>query len=80
MEDMVSKAAAFKVIQDQIEYYTNQMITEATELTVMEQRYRDNTCTLDGIILYKQQYNTRRDRQSSVLAELHDVKGALERL
>ena len=80
MEDMVSKAAALKVIQDQIEYYTNQMITEVEDLIRMEQRFKDNTCTLDGLILYKQDFNTRRDRMTTVLSELHDVRGALERL
>jgi len=80
MEDMVSKAAALKVIQDQIEYYTNQLDKQATELMYMEQRFKDNTGTLDGLILYKRDYNIRRDRATTVLSELLDVKGALERL
>ena len=80
MEDMVSKAAALKVIQDQIEYYTNQLDKQATELMHMEQRFKDNAGTLDGLILYKRDYNIRRDRMTTVLSELLDVKGALERL
>jgi hypothetical protein len=80
MEDMVSKAAALKVIQDQIEYYTNQLDKQATELMYMEQRFKDNAGTLDGLILYKRDYNIRRDRMTTVLSELLDVKGALERL
>ncbi len=80
MEDMVSKAAALKVIQDQIEYYTNQLDKQTTELMYMEQRFKDNTGTLDGLILYKRDYNIRRDRATTVLSELLDVKGALERL
>jgi len=80
MEDMVSKAAALKVIQDQIEYYTNQLDKQTTELMYMEQRFKDNTGTLDGLILYKRDYNIRRDRMTTVLSELLDVKGALERL
>ena len=80
MEDMVSKAAALKVIQDQIEYYTNQLDKQTTELMYMEQRFKDNAGTLDGLILYKRDYNIRRDRMTTVLSELLDVKGALERL
>ena len=80
MENTVSKAAAVKVIEDQIQWWVGQLTKEATELTYMEQRYRDNTCTLDGLILYKQDYTTRRSCASVVLSELHDVKAALERL
>lgn len=77
---MVSKAAAVKVIEDQIEWVTDQLNKQDQDLLHMDQRYRNNTCTMDGLILYKQDFNTRRDRMSSVLSELLDVKRALERL
>jgi len=80
MENMVSKAAAVKVIEDQIEWVTDQLNKQDQDLLHMDQRYRNNTCTMDGLILYKQDFNTRRDRMSSVLSELLDVKRALERL
>jgi hypothetical protein len=87
MENMVSKAAAVKVIEDQIEWYTDQLNKQAQDLHLMEQRFRyndqrgiDDSITLDGLILYKQDYTTRRARQIAVLSELLDVKGALERL
>ena len=80
MENMVSKAAAVKVIEDQITWWTAQLNKESADLMQMEQRFRDNTCTLDGLILYKQDANARIGRMSSVLSELYDVRGAMERL
>ena len=80
MEITVSKAAAVKVIQDRIDWWTVQLNKQATELTQMEQRYRDNTCALDSLILYRQDANARISRMSSVLSALYDVRGAMERL
>jgi len=80
MEKTLSKSAAVKVIEDRIEWVTDQLNKQDQDLHLMEQRYRNNTCTMDGLILYKQDFNTRRDRMSSVLSELLDVKRALERL
>ena len=80
MEITVSKAAAVKVIQDRIDWWTVQLNKQATELTQMEQRYRDDTCTLDSLILYRQDATARISRMSSVLSALYDVRGAMERL
>ena len=80
MEITVSKAAAVKVIQDRIDWWTAQLNKQATELTQMEQRYRDDTCTLDSLILYRQDANARISRMSSLLSALYDVRGAMERL
>jgi hypothetical protein len=46
----------------------------------MEQRFRDNTCTLDGLILYQQSYADRRSDMMSRLMELNNISNAIDRL
>ena len=80
MENTVSKAAAVQVIEDQIIYWAEEITRNAVDLMHMEQRFKDNTCTLDGLILYKQDHGNRVFGIRAVLVELYAVKEAMERL
>jgi hypothetical protein len=79
-EKTLSKAAVEKVIQDQIEWWQNELSTAQLQLIQMEQRYKNYTCTLDGLILYKKSYDERVADIQTRLVELDTIMKAIDRL
>jgi hypothetical protein len=80
MEKTLSKSAVDNVILDQITWWETELRNNDRQLLEMEQRFRDNTCTLDGLILYQQSYADRRSDMMSRLMELNNISNAIDRL
>jgi hypothetical protein len=77
---VVSRLAVDKVIQDQIAWWENELNSINREMSEMAQRYKDNSCTLDGLILYKQSHEARVADIRTRLMELNDISNAIDRL
>ena len=80
MEKTLSRSAVDNVILDQITWWETELRNNDRQLLEMEQRFRDNTCTLDGLILYKQSYADRRSDMMTRLMELNNISNAIDRL
>jgi hypothetical protein len=80
MEKTLSKSAVDNVILDQITWWETELRNNDRQLLEMEQRFRDNTCTLDGLILYKHSYADRRADMMTRLMELNNISNAIDRL
>ena len=80
MEKTLSRSAVDNVILDQITWWEKELRNNDRQLLEMEQRFRDNTCTLDGLILYKQSHAARRTDMTTRLMELNNISNAIDRL
>ena len=80
MEKTLSKSAVDNVILDQITWWETELRNNDRQLLEMEQRFKNNTCTLDGLILYKQSHADRRSDMMTRLMELINISNAIDRL
>jgi hypothetical protein len=80
MEKTLSKAAVDKVIQDQITWWENELNSTNCELLMMTQRFKDGSCTMDGLILFTQSHKQRVADIHSRLMELNNILNAIDRL
>ncbi len=80
MEKTLSKAAVDKVIQDQITWWENELNSANCELLMMTQRFKDGSCTMDGLILFTQSHKQRVADIHSRLMELNNILNAIDRL
>jgi len=80
MEKTLSKAAVEKVIQDQIDWWGKELQSNDRRMLEMEHRYKNDTCTLDGLILYRDAHAVTKTAIHTRLMELNDILNAIDRL
>lgn len=77
---VVSRLAVDQVIQDQIHWWENELQSNAHRMIEMTQRFKDGSCTMDGLILFTQSHKQRVADIHSRLMELNDISNAIDRL
>lgn len=80
MEKTLSKSAVEKVILDQIDWWETELNSANRELLMMTQRFKDDSCTMDGLILYTQRHKEHVADIQARLMELNNILNAIDRL
>jgi hypothetical protein len=80
MEKTLSKTAVERVIQDQITWWEYELNSANCELLMMTQRFKDDSCTMDGLILFTQSHKERVADIQARLMELNNIQAAIDRL
>ena len=80
MEKTLSKSAVEKVIQDRIDWWETELNSANRELLVITQRFKDDSITMDGLILYTQRHKEHVADIQTRLMELNNILNAIDRL
>ena len=80
MEKTLSRSAVERVIQDQIDWWEKELQSNAHRMIEMTQRFKDGSCTMDGLILFTQSHKERVADIHSRLMELNNILNAIDRL
>jgi hypothetical protein len=80
MEKTLSRSAVERVIQDQITWYENELNSANQQMSEMAQRFKDGSCTMDGLILFTQSHKERVAEIQTRLMELNNILNAIDRL